>query len=466
MMPRGGGQARAESVATLRKMAHEMATSEEMGDLISNAKVEANSSWDQANVDVIEHKWLRSTSIPVDLVVQSSLAASRCEQVWREQRKQNDWVSVSPLLKEVISLTQEKATILSEVLNLDLYGALLDGYETGLRTNFVESIFSNLTEFLPNFVNEVIEQQPDVRRLTGDYSDAQQMDLAKELMKPLGFNFVRGRIDTSAHPFTAGELWDTRITTRFGADDFLESMYAVLHETGHALYQQGLPEEQADQPVGGSLGMMIHESQSLFMEQQVCRSDGYLRFALPTITRCLNIEDHDTRFAYDNVVANVRHVEKGKIRVEADECTYPLHVILRYRIEKAFLTGELSVDDIPDAWTELMDEYFGLDLTGDFTDGCMQDIHWFMGAIGYFPCYTLGALAAAQFFQTFAQTRADTDTDFSNGHFNSVLDWLRENIHGQGRLTTGFERIYEVTGADLTPAPFVTHVKRRYMPAN
>lgn len=463
MMPVGGGNARANSLAKLQQIAHNLATSSEIGDLIEAAKEEASSPWDQANLRVIEQNWQRATVIPEDLVVRMSLATSKCTQVWREKRKENDWVAVVPLLEEVVNLTKERATIISELFNVNLYEALLGGYERGITTDFVDTVFDDLASFLPDFVNEVIERQPAHLPLKGEYSDKDQKQLAEELMLSLGFNFERGRLDTSHHPFSCGERWDTRITTRFGADDFLESMYATLHETGHALYQQGLPAEHADQPVGKSLGMMVHESQSLFMEQQVCRSDGYIKFALPIVKKCLAKEDNKELWSFTNFIRNVRHVDKGKIRVQADECTYPLHVILRYRIEQAFLSGDLKVVDIPDAWNELMHEFFGLNLEGDFADGCMQDIHWFMGAIGYFPCYTLGAITAAQLYQKYQNTFPAVEVDFENGQFDQVLDWLRKNVHSQGQLTPAFERIQEVTGRPLSTAAFKQHVTGRYL---
>ncbi len=462
IMPAGGGEVRAKSLATLRKISHEMATAPKIGELLETAKQEATSNWDQANLRVIERRWTRATALPVDLVVASSLASSRCEQSWRRNRKANNWEEVKPLLEEVLNLTKQKAEILGEKLTLAPYDALLDGYEAELKRAYIDPIFNELTEFLPDFVNEVIASQRPHISLKGEYPADRQMDLAKKLMPPLGFNFGRGRVDTSDHPFTCGDLWDTRITTRFGDDDFLESMYAVLHETGHALYQQGLPEDRYDQPVGGSLGMMIHESQSLFMEQQVCRSEGYLSYVLPILVEALKVNANDDKWSAENFIRNVHHVEKGFIRVEADECTYPLHVILRYELENALLHDSLSIDDLPDAWNELMDRFFGLDTRGDFANGVMQDVHWYAGLFGYFPCYTLGALTAAQLYQAYTTTNPDAEAQFAAGNFESVLSWLRDNIHSKAQLTSGFDRIVEITGKPLTTEAFVAHVARRY----
>ena len=462
MMSDEGGDARAKSLATLRRISHEMATAPKIGELLESAKQEATSAWDQANLRVIKRRWTRATALPVDLVVASSLASSRCEQSWRRNRKVNDWEEVKPLLNEVLNLTKQKAEILGEKLALSPYDALLDGYEAELKRAVIDPIFNELSKFLPDFVNAVIANQPQHISLKGEHPPQRQMDLAKKLMPPLGFNFGRGRVDTSDHPFTCGDLWDTRITTRFGDDDFLESMYAVLHETGHALYQQGLPEDRYDQPVGGSLGMMIHESQSLFMEQQVCRSKGYLTYVLPILTEALKVDAEDEKWSATNLVRNVHHVEKGYIRVEADECTYPLHVILRYQLENALFDDSVSIDDLPDAWNELMDRFFGLDTRGDFANGVMQDVHWYAGLFGYFPCYTLGALTAAQLYQAYTTINPDAEAQFAAGNFETVLSWLRDNIHSKAQLTSGFDRIIEITGKPLTTEAFVSHVTRRY----
>ncbi len=464
MMPSGGGDARAGCLATLHRLAHEIATDSVVGELIDSAKDEVSTDWEKANLNVIERQWTKSTAIPPDLVTARSLATSRCETAWRTSRPKNDWKTVRPLLEEVVNLTRQRAEILSEKLGLSLYDALLDDYEPGLRGEFVEPIFADLTRFLPEFIDEVIANQGPREELLGDYSETTQMELAKQLMPPLGFNFDRGRIDTSHHPFSCGDLWDTRITTRISSDDFLKSMYATLHETGHALYQQGLPQENYDQPVCKSLGMMMHESQSLFMEQQVCRSDGYLSFVIPIVKQSLRIYDNTSKWTINNFTRNVRHVEKGKIRVDADECTYPLHVILRYHLEKAFLLRELSLDDLPDAWVQLMKDYFGISsLEGDYTDGCMQDVHWYAGLIGYFPCYTLGSITAAQLFATYTQDFPNAENHFASGNFEHVLGWLRENIHSKGQLKPGFERIIEVTGEPLSTKAFKNHVTNRYL---
>lgn len=463
MMPKGGGSARADSLATLRLLVHEMITGTEMGELIEAAKAEDPSDeWDISNLRVIEHQRKRSTAVPADLVVALSKASSACEQEWRESRAVNDWKSVVPLLTEVVGLTRERAVALGEVLGSDPYDALLDEYEPGLKQQFIDPLFARLVDFLPGFIDDVLTKQGPRPKFQGDFSPQRQMELARKLMEPLGFNFSRGRIDTSHHPFSCGDLTDTRITTRFGSDDFLESMYAVLHETGHALYQQGLPQDTCDQPVGHSLGMMVHESQSLFMEMQICRGDSFLRFAKPVIEETLSVEGNGTPWNLDTLASAVRRVERGKIRVESDETTYPLHIVLRYEVEKALLRDDLRVEEIPEVWNRLMMDSFGTDLKNDYRDGCMQDVHWFAGLIGYFPCYSLGALTAAQLYQAMEREIGDIEDDFVAGRFDRSLGWQRTNIHSRGQLIPSFELIEDVTGSPLGCEAFITHVSSRY----
>lgn len=463
MMPKDGGTARADSLATLRFLVHEMITSNELGELIDAARDERpTDQWEIANLRVIEHERIRSTAVPSDLVVALSKASSACEQEWRESRARNDWKSVVPLLSEVVRLTRERAVSLAEVLQSDPYDALLDEYEPGLNQKFIDPLFSRLVEFLPGFVDDILTRQGPRPEFQGDFSPQRQLELAKRLMAPLGFNFSRGRIDSSHHPFSCGNFTDTRITTRFSTFDFLESMYAVLHETGHALYQQGLPQETCDQPVGHSLGMMVHESQSLFMEMQICRGDSFLRFAKPIIEETLNVRGNGTPWNLDTLSKAVRRVERGKIRVESDETTYPLHIVLRYEIEKALIQSELSVDEIPEMWNQLMRDSFGIELGDDYRDGCMQDVHWFAGLIGYFPCYSLGALTAAQLYQAMVREIGDIEDDFVVGQFERSLGWQRKTIHSRGQLIPSFDLIETVTGSPLGCEAFISHVTSRY----
>lgn len=464
MMPSGGGRTRAESMATLAAMAHRLITAGETAELIeAAAEQDELNRWQRANLREIRTIWRDATALPESLVVARSRAGSLCEQAWRSARPAHDWQSVEPLLTEVVELTRQVATCLGAAAGLDPYDALLDRYETGVSRSMIDPIFAELKAFLPDFVEQVITTQGPVHPFPKPISATRQGNLGRALMAQLGFDFERGRLDTSHHPFCGGDPDDTRITTRYDEHEFLSSMMAVLHETGHALYQQGLPRQWRGQPVGNSLGAAVHESQSLLMEMQVCRSRAFTEFAAPLIRQHLDEGSNDRAWNVDNLHRHSIRVAQGFIRVDADEVTYPLHVILRYELEQALLSGDLTVPHIPDAWNEKMQAYLHLDTRDNLADGCMQDVHWFAGLIGYFPTYTLGALTAAQLFARARLDEPGIEESVAEGDFAPLLGWLRKNIHSKGALRRADELILDVTGTPLSTDAFRAHLQSRYL---
>lgn len=466
MMPTGGGAIRAESMATLSGLVHEMVGADETGDLAQAALAEDLDDWQSANVELIQRDWQKARALPRDLVVALSAATSACQQAWRPARPANDWAAVSDSLETVLALTQQKAQALADALGCDPYDALLDGYQPGLKKAQVDPLFAQLRDVLPPLIDKALDQQDEPLPITDSFGVERQEALGTTLMAKVGFDFERGLLGVSHHPFCGGEPDDTRITTRYNEADFLESLFAVLHETGHALYQQGLPKAWRGQPVGDANGMALHESQSLLMEMQVCRGAGFLDFAAPVVQQSLLGAPTDApEWRPDNLLKLAKRVRRGYIRVDSDELTYPLHVILRYELETALLDGSMSIADIPDAWHDKMSRYLGLSTTGNFRDGCMQDTHWFMGLIGYFPCYTLGAVIAAQLFATIRERVVGIDEAIRRGEFDVLVDWLRANIHGRGRLMPAMDLIAEVTGEPLGSNAFLDHLKIRYLDA-
>ena len=463
MMPAGGGNARSESIATLSGMTHELVSDPALGDWLQTAEQVQLSSWQRANVREMRREWQQARSVPGDLVVAFSKATSTCEQAWRRLRSDNDFASIVPMLTEVVNLTRQRAACLAQASGASKYDALLDQYEPGLKQADFAPMFALLRDFLPGFIDDAVARQSAATPIAGPFPEADQGSLARILMGHMGFDFDRGRLDTSHHPFCGGDPDDTRITTRYNTDDFLESLFAVLHETGHALYEQGLPADWRGQPVGAAGGMALHESQSLLMEMQVCRGREFLKFAAPIICEAFGGDRDAEAWSAENLRRMATKVEKGFIRVDADEATYPLHVILRYELESALIDETLDVADLPAAWNDKMQTYLGLSTLGNDTDGCMQDVHWFAGLIGYFPTYTLGALAAAQIFET-AQTALDrVHGDLENGDFSRLVAWLRANVHGSGRLTPSMDLIEAVSGRPLDTQAFQAHVQRRYL---
>ena len=466
MMPTGGGQRRGEVLATLAGIVHRQLTSNEMGELISAAAQEAGlDHWQRANVREIERSRLRAAALPSALVVEHSLQSTRCEQAWRIARSANDWRAIEQLLDEVVRLTRDVAKALGAVCGLSPYDALIDQHQPDMGQAQIDPIFAELRDFLPGLAERAIAQRPRPRPIVGPFPRRRQETLAHELMAKVGFDFAHGRLDTSHHPFCGGDPDDTRITTRYDEEDFLSSMLAVLHETGHALYEQGLPRAWRGLPVGAAAGMAVHESQSLLMEMQVCRGREFLGFAAPIIAAHLGGANDVAAWHAENLHLASTQVTRGLIRVDADEVTYPLHVILRYELEQALIAGDLQVADLPAAWDQKMRHYLGRSTLGDDRDGCMQDVHWYAGLFGYFPTYTIGAVMAAQLFAAIRRQHPDAIDAIGRGDLAPLLSWLRDNVHGRGRLVATDRLLIDATGAPLGTRAFKAHLQARYLDA-
>ncbi|MCP5372364.1 MAG: carboxypeptidase M32 [Hyphomicrobiales bacterium] len=464
MMPVGGTESRAEQLAELAAVSHGILTAGETGDLLDRARGQAGlDPWQAANLREMERKWRHATALSEDLVVALSRAASACEAKWLQVRKQGTFAQVLPEFTEVLNLVREKAAAKGAALGLAPYDALVDQYESGVRSARIDAVFAQLQGFLPGFLDRVLARQdaaPPPRAPAGPFPRAAQDALARRLMATAGFDFDRGRLDTSAHPFCGGTNLDVRITTRYDEDDFAPAMMAVLHETGHALYDMGLPADWRHQPVGQAMGMAIHESQSLLIEMQVCRSRDFVAFLAPLAREAFGGDGPE--WEAGNLHRLLARAEPSFIRVDADEVTYPSHVILRYRLERAMIDGDLAPADLPGAWNDTMDELLGLRPASD-QEGCLQDTHWFEGAFGYFPTYTLGAIAAAQFHAAARRALPDLPGSIRRGDFAPLRAWLVENVHGQGRLTGAEDLLRAATGSGFDVETFKRHLQDRYL---
>lgn len=465
MMPSGGGAGRGEALATLTGVIHERLCDPEIGELLNTVRAEGSEldEWQSANLSNIEREYVEATAVPAELVRATRLATINCEQAWRQARADNDFQTIRPMLEEVVGLERQTGEALGDAMGLAPYDALLDGYEPELRVRDIEPVFDDLKRFLPDFLEQVLASQVSALPLPGPFPVDAQRALCEETMRILGFDFTRGRFDVSHHPFCGGVPDDTRITTRYYESSFLESFMAICHETGHALYQQGLPVAWREQPVGDALGAAIHESQSLLIELQVCRSREFMHFAAPIIRRHFGRAATDEAWSADNLYRTATTVERGFIRVDADEITYPLHVILRFELEQALLDGSLAVRDLPQAWDAAMRKYLGVSTAGNDADGCLQDVHWYAGLFGYFPTYTLGALGAAQWFDTATQDIAGLSAEIESGNLQPLLDWLRVNVHARGRQTTMQNLFENVTGSRLDAEYYKRHLESRYL---
>lgn len=463
MMPPGGADSRAEQIAQLRAVHHNLLTTPDMGELIETATGGGLTSGESANLREMRDMWRRAVALPEDLVTELSRACSACETAWRAARPANDFAAILPSLERALARIREKAAILAETLGLAPYDALLDAYEPGGRAADIDVIFADLETFLPEFLGQVLERQarqPAVIPPQGPFPVETQRQIGLGFMKRLGFDFNHGRLDISLHPFCGGSHEDVRITTRYDDDDFTSSLMGVLHETGHALYEMGLPAKWRDQPAGEPRGMSVHESQSLMIEMQVCRSPAFLRHAAPILAEAF--AGSGPAWEADNLIRLFSRVEPGFIRVNADEVTYPAHIILRYRLEKAMVEGRMEPRDLPAAWNEGMQSLLGITPPDD-RRGCLQDVHWFDGAWGYFPTYTLGAMTAAQLFDAAKRADPAIEPGIAEGNFVPLLNWLRAQVHGKGSLLETRDLLIEATGRPLDAVTFKTHLKARYL---
>jgi carboxypeptidase Taq len=462
MMPPKGNQARAEAMAEMDTLLHRMRTEPQLAALIERAHDEDLGDWQRANLREIQREWRLSNALPEALVQAQSLAGARCEHAWRQQRPANDWPGFLENLRAVLRLSREEAQRRADLTGLTPYDALLDKFEPGTSAADVDRLFGEVQAWLPDLVRQARQRQANhgVVQPTGPFARSAQRALSLEVMQLLGFDFEGGRLDESTHPFSGGVPEDTRLTTRYRDDDFVQSLMGTVHETGHARYEQGLPREWLTQPVSQARSMGVHESQSLSFEMQLGQSKEFAALLAPRLASHFGAQ---AAFEPQALHRLLTRVEPGLIRVDADELSYPAHVILRYRIERALIEGRVEADDIPALWDEAMQGLLGLDTRGNFKDGCMQDVHWSEGAFGYFPCYTLGAMYAAQWFAAIRRAHPDLDTRIAQADFRPVFDWLRDNIWSQGSRWSTDELARRATGEPLNTAHFRRHLEARYL---
>jgi len=390
-------------------------------------------------------------------------ANSACEKIWRDARRDSDFSHVRPYLQEVVNLVRQAATALAPALGLSPYDALMDGFQRGIGAADVGPIFADYEAFLHHALPEAEARQasrPAPMRPRGPFPEAAQEALCRRMSERVGLDFSHARLDRSTHPFSGGTPSDVRITTRYDTADFTQSLLGVLHETGHAMYERGLPAAHARQPVGEAAGMAAHESQSLIVEMQACRTDAFLAFLGPELHAAFGGDP--APYAPENLGHRWRRIGRGFIRVDADEMTYPAHIILRFRLEQALIGGDLAVGDLPGAWNEGLFRLLGI-APPDDARGCLQDIHWYDGAFGYFPSYTMGAMAAAQLMAAARRDVPTLDAALGRGDLAPLMGWLRAKVHGMGSLL-GFNGLLRAaTGKPLDPRDFEAHLTARYL---
>lgn len=462
MMPANGSDSRSESIAELAGISHARLTDSDVSDWLSALE---GSTEHTASIREMRRAWNNASCLPAELVKQQIVAGASCEMGWRTQRGDNDWQGFLKNLKPVVELSREEAKLRQAASNTSTpYEALLAIHCHGDTESLIDSVFTELRSVLPDLLQRVMDAQGElnVSETSADshYPVESQIKLNREMLDALGFDFNSGRLDQSMHPFSTGSAGDSRITTRYDSSHFLEALAGTAHEVGHASYESRLPEAVRGLPVGESRNMCIHESQSLLFEKQVFFSKAFMAYMAEKIHQYLPSASH---LSADDLWQLGTQVTPGKIRTEADEVTYPMHVMLRYEIESALINGDIEAEQIPDLWNDKMQSYLGVDTQGDYANGCMQDIHWTDGAFGYFPSYTIGAVNAAQIFAAIKQQFPQWQDRLRAGDVGFIREWLHEEIWSKGCELESQELMLSATGSGTSAQSLITHLKDRYL---
>jgi carboxypeptidase Taq len=464
MMPRGSAAVRGEQLAALDSECHTLLTSPRVSRLIERAQAsEAQlEDWQLANLREMRRERDRAIATPISLVSRLARATAVAEVRWLEAKQESNFELFAPHLEEVVALTRDKAQVLSHALGIAPYDALIDGFSPGFPSAEIDKLFRALSRRLPELIDEAIELQAQypAQPIGGKVSPSKQRALAVEVMRALGFPFDRGRLDESDHPFTEGVNGDVRVTTRLVPHEPFTGLMGALHETGQALYDLGLPEAWRDQPVGRDRGMALEESQSLLLEMIIGRSRPFLAYLRPLLEKHFGVTGPE--WEQENLYRTLIRVRRAAIRVDADELTYPVHILLRFELEKRIFEGKLKVRDLPAAWSDGLEARLGLRPSND-AEGCLQDQHWAQGSFGYFPSYVLGGLIAAQLYETLRGDLPDLDSEIAAGRFGALIGWLRDNVHRVGASLGSQELITRATGKPLSAAPWLRYAEAKYL---
>lgn len=458
-MPPGGAEARAEHVSILSRLSHETFTSDETIQALEASFGEvAPGSDDAALLRVVKREMDLKTKLPSEFVAKKTRLGTIGHETWVKARANNDFKAFAPTLAEMFELTREEAELLG--YKDHIYDALLDQYEEGATAADARSMFDTLRDPLVQLVKDIQASavKADDAALYGDWSEAKQSEFTEMLVKAIGFDMTRGRQDTAPHPFcTNFSVNDVRLTTRY--KPYIGSaIFGSLHEAGHGMYEQGSPAEWDRTPLAGGVSLGIHESQSRFWENIIGRSKPFWKRFLPELQfRFPELASFDL----DTWYRSINKISPSLIRVEADELTYNMHTMVRFETECDLLTGTLRVNDLPEAWNAKYQEYLGVTPDSDST-GCMQDVHWSAGLIGYFPTYSMGNLLSYQFWNTLKEDVANTDALIEAGEFHRILGWLQEKIYRKGSKYPPKELVMQVTGKPMGAEDYIAGLTAKY----
>ena len=464
-MPRAGAQHRAAQVSLLAGMGHEKFTSPRIGELLSICEdsdiVADPESVEAVNVREIRRVYAKETKLPKELVEEISKVTTLAQGEWATARKNSDFAHFRPWLDKVLELERRKAEAYG--YEGEPYNALLDNYEPGATVDEVAAVFADLRKDLVELLGKIKDapRQPDESIIERTYPTEKQKLFGESVVQAMGYDFSAGRVDVTTHPFCTGlGTGDTRITTRYNPHRLNDALFGMMHEAGHGLYEMGLDKESYfGLPMAESVSLGIHESQSRMWENQVGRSRAFWVYFFPQLKRMFReaLDGVDL----DSFYGAVNFVKPSYIRVEADEATYNLHILLRFELERAMLTGDLKTADVPAEWNDRFEKYFGIKVDKD-SNGCLQDVHWSGGLVGYFPTYALGNLCAAQFFAKAREDQPELMLQFENGDFSGLLGWLREHIHRHGQRYRASALVEKVTGKPLSHKPLIDYMTKKY----
>ncbi len=443
MMPPGAASSKQQELATVSSIIHKMSTSSEIGDLISLANDEKQylDSWQQSNLELIKKSYNESLCVDHKMTHELSIAAGESEFAWRKCRADNDFKTMVPYLDRLFKAVITVAKAKSEKLGKSEYDVLINNFDPERKVSEINSVYDVLKKELPELMHKIIHKQSSekVIELTEEISPKTQKKIGLKIIEKMGFDLTRGRLDKSTHPFCIGGRNDVRITTRYDKKNFLSSLFGIIHETGHGLYQQALPADYAYFPVGNAKGMAFHESQSLIMEMQAATTIQFNEFLAKLLKDEFGFKGPE--YEAENLYKLMTRVKPGFIRVDSDEVTYPLHVILRFEIEQEIINGTLKAADLPEIWNNKMKEYLGI-TPGSDSNGCLQDIHWPSGLLGYFPSYTNGAIIASMLMKKIKEQH-DVGSQLSQGNFSSINNYLNEHLRSKGSLKSSKELLLE-----------------------
>lgn len=470
-MPAGSGSIRADQLATLQTLAHDQFISPEVESLLASLVdtstgailPDQETALNAASRALLRETWRdysRAKKLPSAFVNELERECSLAQQVWATARKTNDFQFFLPNLERMVALKRREAEYLGYTDSP--YNALLDTYEPGSTVAQLRPLFQTLRTELVRLLDLIRQSpiQPQISIMTQSYDTTKQMEFCRLVLKDMGYDFQRGRLDLSAHPFTTSfHPTDVRVTTRVFERDLPSCLFSSIHEGGHGLYEQGLPVAQYGTPLGEAISLGIHESQSRLWENSVGRSRPFWHYYYPKLQNLF--PDQLSSVREEDFYLAINRVSPSFIRVEADELTYNLHIMLRFEIELDVIEGRLAVEDLPEAWNAKMKDYLGIVPTSD-ADGVLQDVHWSFGAFGYFPTYTLGNLYAAMFYRQARTELPDLEANIAGGQLLPLKNWVNERVHRWGRQYTSAELIQRVTGTALTPAPFLEQLTEKF----